>query len=180
MKCLIAKQITDDEKVILLGVDSTFTIENIDKGNFKFRTFQDKLASNASRFQSKKYTPDGRILTYLKVRAHDFNVPVPAFMKKRTIEKGNGPQQEKRGHNLGQHSRSRSHNAYLQQPIPEKEMSSSSVSNSPSATSMAYKGASKGKGKSVVKGKRQDYCQILYTSILFYYSIVILVLFTIV
>ena len=54
MKCLIAKQITDDEKVILSGIDSTFTIENIDKGLFVFRTFQDKLASNASRFQSKE------------------------------------------------------------------------------------------------------------------------------
>ena len=32
-----------------------------------------------------------------------------------------------------------------------KEMSSSSVSNPPSATSMSYKGASKGKGKGVVK-----------------------------
>ncbi len=83
-----------------------------------FRTFQDKLAFNASCFQSKKYTPDGRILTYLKVRAHEFNVPVPAFMKKRTIEKGNGSQQVKRGRNLGQQLRSRSHNTYLQQPTP--------------------------------------------------------------
>jgi hypothetical protein len=32
MKCLIAKQITDEEKVTLAGIDSTFTIENIDKG----------------------------------------------------------------------------------------------------------------------------------------------------
>jgi hypothetical protein len=67
LKCLITKQITDDEKVILAGIDSRFTIENIDKGNFKLRDFQDKLAANASRFQSKKYTPDSRILTYLKV-----------------------------------------------------------------------------------------------------------------
>jgi hypothetical protein len=77
-------------------------------------------------------------------------------MKKRTIEKGNGSQQVKCGRNLGQHSRSRSHNAYLQQPTPEKEMSSSSVSNPSSATSMTYKGARKGKGKSVAKGKRQE------------------------
>ncbi len=121
MKCLIAKQITDDEKVILSGIDSTFTIENIDKGSFVFRTFQDKLASNSSRFQSKKYTPDGRILTYLKVRAHDLNVPVPAFMKKRTIEKGNGSQQVKFGRNLGQQSRSHTHHTYLQQPTPAIE-----------------------------------------------------------
>jgi hypothetical protein len=50
MKCLISKQITDEEKVILAGIDATFTIENIDKGDFLFRTFQEKLAANASRF----------------------------------------------------------------------------------------------------------------------------------
>jgi hypothetical protein len=66
LKCLIAKQITDDEKVVLSGIDPTFTIENIDKGAYILRTLQEKLASNASRFQSKKYTPDNRILRYLK------------------------------------------------------------------------------------------------------------------
>ncbi len=144
---MISKQITDDEKVILSGIDPTFTIENIDKGTFVFRTFQDKLASNASRFPSKKYTPDSRILTYLKVRAHDFNVPVPAFMKKRTIEKGNGLQQMKQGHNLGNQSRSRTRNAYLQQPTSATNISSSTVSSSPSAVSTPNKGARKGNKK---------------------------------
>jgi len=78
-------------------------------------------------------------------------------MKKRTIEKGNGSPQVKRGRNLGQQSRSRTHNTYLQQPTPVIAVSSSSVNSPPSATSMLYKGASKGKGKSVGKGKRQDY-----------------------
>jgi hypothetical protein len=122
-----------------------------------FRTFQDKLASNASRFQSKKYTPDNRMLTYLKVRAHDFNVPVPAFMKKRTIEKGNGSQQVKRGRNLGQQSRSHPRNTYLQQLTPATVVFSSGVSSPPSSTSMPYKGARKGavshKGKGPPKGK---------------------------
>ena len=154
LKCLIAKQITDDEKVILAGIDSTFTIENIDKGNYIFRTFQEKLASNASRFQSKKYTPDGRILTYLKVRANDFNVPIPSFMKKRTHEKGKGPQQLKRGRNLAQMSRSRTHNAYLQQSVtvsaPVNPASSSS------SNIMLSKGAHKGKGRGIAKGQRHD------------------------
>ena len=153
---MIAKQATDDEKVILSGIDSTFTIENIDKGNFMLRIFQDKLASNASRFQSKKYTPDSRILTYLKVRAHDFNVPVPAFMKKRTIEKGNGSQQIKRGRNQGQQSRSRSHNAYLQQSTSGTSGSSNSMNNQLPATLSQSKGPRKGKGKDAIKGKRQE------------------------
>jgi hypothetical protein len=88
IKCLIAKQITDEEKIILAGIDSSSTIENVGKGAYVLRTFQDKLASNASRFQSKKYTPDTRILTYLRVRAKEFNVPLPLFMKKRSVDKG--------------------------------------------------------------------------------------------
>ncbi len=92
-------------KVILAGIDPTFTIENIDKGSFILRDFQDKLAANASRFQSKKYTPDSRILTYLKVRAQEFNVPVPSFMKKRLPEKGKGSQPSKRGRSNMQQNR---------------------------------------------------------------------------
>jgi hypothetical protein len=153
LKCLITKQITDDEKVILAGIDSTFTIENIDKGNFKLRDFQDKLAADASRFQSKKYTPDSRILTYLKVRAQEFNVPVLSFMKKRLPEKGKGSQQSKRGRSNVQQNRARSHHAYLQQPSPP---SSTSVPNTTSTapTFMSPKGKDKGKG--APKGQRLD------------------------
>jgi hypothetical protein len=76
--------------------------------SYILRTFQDTLASNASRFQSKKYTPDSRMLTYLKVRRahHDFIVPVPSFMKKRTNDKGKGAQHPKRGRSQIQQSRS--------------------------------------------------------------------------
>ena len=88
IKILIAKQITDDEKVILTGLDATFTIENVDKGSFILRAFQRKLAENASRFQSKKYRPDARILTYLRVRAQEFKVALPLFMAKKKLEKG--------------------------------------------------------------------------------------------
>ncbi len=147
LKCLITKQITDDEKFILAGIDSTFTIENIDKGNFKLRDFQDKLAANASRFQSKKYTPDSRILTYLKVRAQEFNVPVPSFMKKRLP----GSQPSKRGRNNMQQNRVRSHQAYLQQPIPPSG-TSVPTTTSTAPTFMSPKG--KGKGKGAPKGQR--------------------------
>ncbi len=116
MKCLISKQITDEEKVVLAGIDATFTIENIDKGDFVFRTFQEKLASNASRFQSKKYTPDSRILTYLKVRAQEFNVPVPSFMRKRSLDKGKGQQNHKRGRSHPPQSQMKGHQVFLQQP----------------------------------------------------------------
>ncbi len=151
MKCLIAKQITDEEKVILAGIDSTFTIENIDKGEFTFRTFQEKLAANASRFQSKKYTPDSRILTYLKVRALEFNVPVPSFMKKRSLDKGKGQQNHKRGRNHTQLGRMKGHQVYFQQ-----SSATPSVSSSPVLQSAFGKGYPKGKGKITFKGQRSD------------------------
>jgi hypothetical protein len=65
LKCLIAKQITDEEKIILTGIDSSFTIENVDKGAYVLRNFQDKLASNASRFQSKKCVHSGHAHSHL-------------------------------------------------------------------------------------------------------------------
>ena len=148
IKCLMAKQITDDEKVILSGIDPNFTIDNVDKGRFTLRAFQEKLASNAGRFQSKKYTPDARILMYLKVRAQDFNVPVPSFMKKRVIEKGKGSQLIKRGRTHMQHSRSRSHSAYLQVPAP----TSAPVDGQKGAVKGKGKGRGSPKGKPSVKG----------------------------
>ncbi len=158
LKCLITKQIiTDDEKVILAGTDPTFTIENIDKGSFILRDFQDKLAANASRFQSKKYTPDSRIiLTYLKVRAQEFNVPVPSFMKKRLPEKGKGSQPSKRGRSNMQQNRVRSHQAYLQQPMPP---SGTSVPTTTSTVPTLMSPKGKGGGKGAPKGKRIDSSQ---------------------
>jgi hypothetical protein len=68
-------------------------------------------------------------------------------MKKRTIEKGNGSQQVKRGRNLGQQSRSRSHNAYMQQPLAATPAPSTVTGSSPCATIVQNKGARKGKGR---------------------------------
>jgi hypothetical protein len=154
MKCLISKQITDEEKVILAGIDTTFTIENIDKGDFLFRTFQEKLAANASRFQSKKYTPDSRILTYLKVRAQEFNVPVPSFMRKRSLDKGKGQQNHKRGRSHPSQSRMKGHQVFIQQsPSTGGTLSAtSSLMPQPSLS----KGNYKGKGKATFKGQRSD------------------------
>ncbi len=151
---MITKQITDDdEKVILAGIDPTFTIENIDRGHFKLTDFQDKLAANASRFQSKKYTPDSRILTYLKVRAQEFNVPVPSFMKKRLPEKGKGSQPSKRGRSNVQQNRVRTHQAYLQQPLPP---SGTPVPTTTSTAQTFISPKGKGKGKGASKGQRLD------------------------
>ena len=142
IKCLIAKQITDEEKIILAGIDSSFTIDNVDKGAYVLRTFQDKLASNASRFQSKKYTPDTRILTYLRVRSKEFNVPLPIFMKKRSVDKGKGSSNPKRPRPSTQPARSQPRSYHQSQP------------NMVSLLTQNPKGKGSGKGKIMNKGKR--------------------------
>jgi hypothetical protein len=119
-----------------------------------FRTFQEKLASNASRFQSKKHTPDSRILTYLKVRAQEFNVPVPSFMRKRSLDKGKGQQNHKRGRSHPQPSRMKGHQVFLQQPSTTSSTLSTISSLSPQSS--LSKGSYKGKGKVSFKGQRSD------------------------
>ena len=81
MKQLVAKQITDNEKIILSGISPKYSIENIDKGNFIIKEFQDDLAMNTARF--KGYTPDARIVAHLRTRAKEFNVDVPIFLRKK-------------------------------------------------------------------------------------------------
>jgi hypothetical protein len=153
LKVLIAKQITDDEKVILAGLDPTFTIENIDKSEFTLRHFQKKLAENASRFQSKRYTPDARILTHLRIRAQEFKVLPPAFMRKRQPEKGKD--QNKRQRSNIQQNRSRTYQTYVQQPVaPTTGTTNASSSAFPNPA--ISKGKHKGKGKLFVKGNRSS------------------------
>jgi hypothetical protein len=81
LKQLVSKQITDNEKIILLGISPKYSIDNVDKGIFIIKEFQDDLALNTARF--KGYTPDARIVAHLRTRAKEFNVEVPAFLRKR-------------------------------------------------------------------------------------------------
>jgi hypothetical protein len=78
---LVSKQITDNEKIILSGISPKYSIDNVDKGIFIIKEFQDDLALNTARF--KGYTPDARIVAHLRTRAKEFNVEVPAFLRKR-------------------------------------------------------------------------------------------------
>ena len=71
VKQLIAKQITDSEKIILSGISAKYSIDNVDKGTFILKEFQDDLALNTTRF--KGYTPDARIVAHLRTRAKEFN-----------------------------------------------------------------------------------------------------------
>ncbi len=65
VKQLIAKQITDNEKIILSGINNpNYSVDNRDKGTFVLKEFQDHLALNTARF--KGYTPDARIVSHLR------------------------------------------------------------------------------------------------------------------
>jgi hypothetical protein len=44
VKQLMAKQITDNEKIILSGISAKYSIDNVDKGTFILKEFQDDLA----------------------------------------------------------------------------------------------------------------------------------------
>ncbi len=50
VKQLIAKQITDNEKIILSGINPNYSVDNVDKGTFILKEFQDHLALNTARF----------------------------------------------------------------------------------------------------------------------------------
>ncbi len=63
------------------GISPKYSIDNIDKGNFVIKEFQDDLAMNTARF--KGYIPDARIVAHLRTRAKEFNVDVPVFLKKK-------------------------------------------------------------------------------------------------
>ncbi len=81
VKQLIAKQITDNEKIILSGISPNYSIDNVDKGAFVLKEFQDHLALNTGRF--KGYTPDARIVAHLRTRAKEFATDFPAFLNRK-------------------------------------------------------------------------------------------------
>ena len=85
MKVLMAKQFTDDEKIILAGIDTGYSISDIDGGKFKLKQLQSDLAEHVSRF-TKRYNPDMRIIAYLRKRAEDFHTEPPPFLHKRKAE----------------------------------------------------------------------------------------------
>ncbi len=95
-----------------------------------------------SRFQSKKYTPDTRILTYLRVRAKEFNVPLPLFMKKRSVDKGKGSSNPKRSRPSAPPSR------------PQPRSYNRPQTNMVSLLAQTPKGKGSGKGKTTTKGTR--------------------------
>ena len=77
---VVAKQITEDEKLIIATLDSNFTAVKVHKGDYVYTELVKLLAKNVTSF-TKKYAPHEhtRIMQYLKARAKR-QVIMPIFI----------------------------------------------------------------------------------------------------
>ncbi len=89
IRTLIAKQMTDAEKLTITTIDTNLTADMIDNGAFKLSDLKALLATSIARFEAA-YSPTAslRIMRYLRNRARDFKVEPPAFSKQRPKGKG--------------------------------------------------------------------------------------------
>ena len=67
---MVAKQITEDEKLIIDTLNSNFTAVKVHQGEYVFAELVKLLAKNVTSF-TKRYTPQEhpRIMQYFKTRA---------------------------------------------------------------------------------------------------------------
>ncbi len=79
---MISKQITEDEKLIITTINSTYTSDFINKGDYILGDLINLLAQHTSNFAAKRYQPNEhpRIIAYLKTRARSAGIPLPSFM----------------------------------------------------------------------------------------------------
>ena len=79
---VISKQITEDEKLIITTINSTYTSDYINKGDYVLGDLINLLAQHTSNFAAKRYQPNEhpRIIAYLKARAKSAGIPLPGFL----------------------------------------------------------------------------------------------------
>ena len=79
---IISKQITEDEKLIITTINSTFTSAYINDGDYILGDLINLLAQHTSNFAAKRYIPHEhpRIIAYLKIRARSSAIPLPNFI----------------------------------------------------------------------------------------------------
>ncbi len=146
---VVAKQITEDEKLIIATLNANFTAVKVHQGEYVFAELVKLLAKNVTSF-TKRYTPQEhpRIMQYLKTRAKR-QVIIQTFISQ--LPKGKGKGQVKR--QKVQDTKQRSW-TYLQEPA------TSLTSPGPYQPTKGkgkdkgkLKGSGKGKGKPKGKGK---------------------------
>ncbi len=79
---VISKQITEDEKLIITTINSTYTSDYNNIGDYILGDLINLLAQHTSNFAAKRYQPNEhpRIIAYLKTRAKSAGIPLPGFM----------------------------------------------------------------------------------------------------
>jgi hypothetical protein len=82
IRTLIAKQMTDAEKLTITTIDTSLTADLIDSGTYNLDDLKTLLATHIARFEAA-YSPASsvRIMRYLRTRARDFKVDPPSFSK---------------------------------------------------------------------------------------------------
>jgi hypothetical protein len=145
---VVAKQITDEEKLIIATLQSAFTAVNIHNGIYPFSDCGKLLAQNVTSF-TKRYTPyeHSRIMQYLKTRSKR-QVILPAFTNQ-TPKGGQGKAKRTKVQKPNQRLWT-----YLQEPetglvLPGQYQPKGKNKGKGKGKS---KGQSKGKGKTTLKG----------------------------
>ncbi len=135
---VVAKQITDEEKLVIATLQSAFSAVNIHNGPYPFSDLVKILAQNVTSF-TKKYTPyhHPRIMQYLKMRSKR-QVILPAFSNP-TPKGGQGKAKRMKVQKPNQRLWT-----YLQEP----------------ATGLVSPGQYQPKGKNKRQGQRQEQRQI--------------------
>ena len=139
---VVAKQITDDEKLTIATLQPTFTAVNIHNGIFLFSDLVKLLAQNVTSF-TKKYSPADhpRILKYLRTRALR-QVIMPQFANT-PIKGGKGKAKRQKTTQPTQRAW-----AYIQEPVTSLVSPGPFQSPyTPNPKGKGSKGKPKGKGK---------------------------------
>jgi hypothetical protein len=160
---IIAKQITDGEKLIITTIDPKFTSIFINAGDYFLSHVISTLAQHASRFASKRYIPSEhpRIISYLRVRSRSTSTPLPALLQ--TPPSRQRPTREtvqlkrKREHQPTQRSWSyladMDWEAYATTDSPVSGLGGNHTFKGKGKDKPPYKGKGKGKGKGKSKSK---------------------------
>jgi hypothetical protein len=91
LRTLIAKQVTDVEKLIITTIDTSLTADLLDSGTYILDDLKTLLAKHIARFDAVySHSSSARIMRYLCNRARDFQVD-PSFAKTKSKGKGKPP-----------------------------------------------------------------------------------------
>ncbi len=162
LKQLIAKQITDAEKLTITTINTSLTADLIDAGTYDLDDMKTLLATHIARFDAA-YNPQAnlRIMRYLRTRAKDFKVEFPTFAKPRSKGKGKGKSSSPANHKRTFGGTQRSWNKleqhlHVTNPCTNQhciDMNASHTHSLDSCRSKLSRLGSFGKGKGEPKGK---------------------------